>query len=122
MRKSEILRRVRDIQRATLAVEACLLDEYGICLNEGMLLCTIMSSEEGILASGDIGVRMGLTPSNVSKVIRSVESKGLVVRSTGSMDRRQMYFRLTDEGHRMIKAIENCRMEVPELLADFLNK
>lgn len=122
MRKSEILRRVRDIQRATLAVEACLLDEYGICLNEGMLLCTIMSSEEGILASGDIGVRMGLTPSNVSKVLRSVEAKGLVVRSTGSMDRRQMYFRLTDEGHRMIEAIENCRMEVPELLADFLNK
>lgn len=84
MRKSEILRRVRDIQRATLAVEACLLDEYGICLNEGMLLCTIMSSEEGILASGDIGVRMGLTPSNVSKVLRSVEAKGLVVRSTGT--------------------------------------
>ena len=48
---------------------------YGLCLNEGMLLCCLR--QEPRLSSGDIAKQLGLTHSNPPKGIRPVERKGL---------------------------------------------
>ena len=64
---------------------------------------------------------MNLTCSNTSKVIRSVEDKGLIERVLGEKDRRQMYFILTDEGRRKLEEIENEQIEIPELLQSIVN-
>lgn len=88
--------RIRDLQRAVHQFEANLERQYGICLNEGMTLCSL--SKAGRLSCGELSDLLGLTPSNMSKVLRSVEEKEFVRRELGTADKRQMYFSLTDEG------------------------
>lgn len=88
--------RIRDLQRAVHQFEANLERLYGICLNEGMTLCSL--SKAGRLSCGELSDLLGLTPSNMSKVLRSVEEKKFVRRELGTADKRQMYFSLTDRG------------------------
>ena len=63
----EKLCRIRELQRAVNRFEAALERSYGICLNEGMALCSL--SKAGRLSCGELGEMLGLTPSNTSKVL-----------------------------------------------------
>ena len=101
----EKLCRIRELQRAVNRFEAALERSYGICLNEGMALCSL--SKAGRLSCGELGEMLGLTPSNTSKVLRSVEGKGYVNRELGTNDKRQMYFSLTEKGRGLLGSI-NC--------------
>lgn len=65
--------KIRDFYRAITDFETRFEKRYGLCLNEGMLLCCLR--QEPRLSSGDIAKLLGLTHSNTSKVIRSVEKK-----------------------------------------------
>ena len=93
--------RIRDLQRAVHQFEANLERLYGICLNEGMTLCSL--SKAGRLSCGELSDLLGLTPSNMSKVLRSVEEKEFVRRELGTADKRQMYFSLTDRGRQLLE-------------------
>lgn len=114
----EKLCRIRDLQRAVNRFEADFEREFGLCLNEGMALCSL--STEGRLTAGELGERLGLTPSNTSKVLRSIERKGFVGRELGAEDKRRMYFSLTAAGRERLASIRCERIETPALLADFL--
>lgn len=116
MKKSEeeILCRIRDLQRAIIQFETDFEKCYGICLNEGMTLCSL--KKKGRLSASELGDLLGLSHSNMSKVIKSVEKKGYVERVVGEIDKRQMYFSLTDSGDRLIGSV-NCDMsQLPEIL------
>ena len=91
----EKLCKIRELQRAVNRFEAALERSHGICLNEGMALCSL--SKAGRLSCGELGEMLGLTPSNTSKVLRSVEGN----------DKRQMYFSLTEKGRVLLGSI-NC--------------
>lgn len=112
----EKLCKIRDIQRSVMAFEQKFMECYGISLNEGMALCSICQSETKQLTSGEISEALGLTSSNTSKVIASIEKKELVVRALGQIDKRQMYFSLTQRGEELLKSVKCGAMEVPELL------
>ncbi|TWV14393.1 MarR family transcriptional regulator [Bacteroidaceae bacterium HV4-6-C5C] len=116
----EKLCQIRDIYRAIAAFEAQLEKTHNLCLNEGMLLCSL--SDAGTLSSGEIADMLGLSNSNASKVIRSVEDKGLIKRVLGTKDKRQMYFSLTEKGKRNLSAIKCDKIEIPELLKNILEK
>ncbi|WP_295916165.1 MarR family transcriptional regulator [uncultured Alistipes sp.] len=106
--------RIRDLQRAVNQFEANLEKLHGICMNEGMALCSL--SKAGRLSCGELGEMLGLTPSNTSKVLRSVENKGFVSRELGTRDKRQMYFSLTERGRELLASV-NCKaIETPEIL------
>lgn len=92
---------------------------YGICLNEGMLLCSLSKKES--LSSGEISELLGLTSSNASKVIRVVENKGLIRRVVGDKDRRQMYFSLTERGQSLLGGITCESIECSTLLEAVLS-
>ncbi len=110
----EELCKIRNLQRAVNQFETAFEKRYGICLNEGMALCSLSRSER--LCPGELGEMLGLTPSNTSKVLRSVESKGYIARELSDRDRRQMYFTLTDKGRQLL-ATTCCReVGMPELL------
>ena len=114
----EKLCKIRDLQRAVAQFEMHFEKLYGIGLNEGMLLCSLSESER--LSSGEIGELLGLTPSNTSKVIKSVENKGLVERVMGMEDKRQMYFSLSRDGKVLLKKIKCGEIELPDLLNKLL--
>ena len=110
----EKLCRIRELQRAVNRFETALERSHGICLNEGMALCSL--SKAGRLSCGELGEMLGLTPSNTSKVLRSVEGKGYVNRELGTNDKRQMYFSLTEKGRVLLGSINCEEIETPELL------
>ena len=110
----EKLCRIRDIQRAVNHFELEFEARYGICLNEGMVLCSLSGAES--LTSGELSSLLWLTCSNTSKVISSVERKGFVKRLLGTKDKRQMYFSLTPEGRELIGSIHCTELEVPEII------
>ena len=57
-----------------------------------------------------------MTPSHTSKVIRSLEEKGLLRRVLGKDDRRKMYFELTDHGRQSLSKMRCGSVGVPEIL------
>ncbi len=95
----ETLCKIRDLYRAIAEFETRFEKAHHLCLNEGMLLCCL--SRKKRLSSGEIAEQLGLSNSNTSKVIRSVEDKGYIERNLGDCDKRQMYFSLTEAQSRM---------------------
>ena len=111
----EDLCKIRDLQRAIARFEAAFIQRFGLTLNEGMLLCTLL--EQPCLSASELAEALGLTPSNTSKVIRPVEDKQLIARLIGKEDKRQMNFILTTAGRELITRIKNTTYQLPELLA-----
>lgn len=110
----ETLCKIRDIYRSIAEFEVQFMQMYDLSLNEGMLLCTLLNSPK--LTSSEIAEALGLSASNTSKVIRSVEDKKLISRLIGKEDKRQMRFSLTAEGKNRITDIKNATFEMPDLL------
>ena len=65
----ENLCKIRDLQRAIIKFENSFEKQYGLCFNEGMLLCSLSKNET--LNSGEISSILDLNNSSTSKVIRS---------------------------------------------------
>lgn len=93
---------------------------HNVCFNEGILLCS--QSQTDKLSSRELAEVLGLTTSNTSKVIKSVEAKELVERVLGSADKRQMYFSLSKKGMRVLPEIKYNHLEIPDLLQEMLQK
>lgn len=102
----EILCRIRDVYRLINDFEIDFSKMFGLNLNEAMLLCSLRKYNH--CSSGEIAIMLGLSQSNASKVIASAEKKGLLERSSGSEDKRQMFFQLTDDGKEAIDKI-HCK-------------
>ena len=110
----ETLCKIRDVYRAIAEFEVQFTQMYDLSLNEAMLLCTLLNTPK--LTSSEIAEALGLSASNTSKVIRSVEGKKLITRLIGKEDKRQMRFSLTTEGKNRISDIKNATFELSELL------
>lgn len=111
--------KLRDIYRQLMAFEQDIQQRHGLNMNEAMLVCTL--GEQGVMTAGDMGTALGLTPSNTSKVIASVERHGLVRRSLSSTDRRLMQIALTAQGKRRLEALKCTEWQLPTLLREIVD-
>ena len=114
----ETLCRIRDLARAVADFEQQFGHHYGLSLNEGVLLCRLC--RHTTLTSGEIADVLHLSCSNASKVICSVERKGLVCRKLADEDKRRMLFSLTDKGRKELERLKVCSVEPPELIRQWL--
>lgn len=105
---------LRDIFRVIKDFEIEFQKKHDLCLNEGMTLCSLRNEK---MSSSDLAQRLGLSTSNMSKVIKAVESKGLVERILGDEDKRQMYFVLTAEGAKKLDVLK-CEEESLSLVLE----
>lgn len=110
--------RIRDIYRAIIDFEAVIEHTYGLSLNEGMLLCSLSAGKT--MSSSEIAEVLGLTCSNTSKIIKSVERKGLIKRTLGETDRRSMFFTITGEGMAKLEQVKSGTVEIPQILQEIL--
>jgi DNA-binding MarR family transcriptional regulator len=53
---------------------------------------------QGSCKMSEVGVRLGVTPRNVTKLVDNLEEEGLVIREAYPHDRRATLLRLTDRG------------------------
>lgn len=115
----ETLCSIRDIYRSIRNFELEFQKEHDLSLNEGMLLCSL---KEGKHSSGEIADMLGLTNSNASKVIKSVEDKGFIKRMLGEGDKRQMYLCITNEGKDKLKEIKCEDAKLNAVLSEIRGK
>ncbi len=108
---------IRDVYRALGNFETEFHKNHDLCLNEAMIICSL---KEGKLSSGQIAELLNLTCSNTSKLLRSVEEKGLVDRDLGEKDKRQMYFSLSQKGLKKLRSLESYTLDMPEILTKLI--
>lgn len=116
----ETLYRIRDIRAELQLMERNFEHAHGVSFNEAMVLCGLRRSER--MSSGEIGELIGQTRSNASKIIASVERKGLIERGIGDDDKRRMYFVLTARGRELIAAVEATGDRLNERLKALLGR
>ena len=110
--------RVRDIYRAITELETGMEAAYGLNLNEAMLLCNL--NDKGSMTAGEVGECLGLTQSNASKVIRSLEKKKLLKRTLDKADKRVMHFQLSEAGEEKLNGMDCQSIALPPLLESCL--
>lgn len=115
----EAICKIRELNRNIQKFEDNFINEFNLCLNEGMLLYLLLQKER--LTSGELAGLLSLMPSNASKVIRSLETKGLIDRELCEEDYRKMFFLLTEEGKKQIEIISCSSMEIPNWLKQLMN-
>lgn len=107
---------IKEIYRLLYQFEKEFFDKHKISINDAMVLCCLKHGEEK--SAGNICDFVGLSNSRVSKVLCSVEEMGYIQRRLGSVDKRQMFFKLTESGIRKVQ-----EMNVQSLhLKDFISK
>lgn len=119
MTKEEI-RQIRRIYRTIVALEQEINAQYGLNLNEAVLLCHLNDSDG--MTSGEIAETLELTCSNTSKVIAAVEKQGYVHRRIGKADKRNMQVALTAKGRGLQETMNCCSIPVPELLQQLIKE
>jgi DNA-binding MarR family transcriptional regulator len=68
--------------------------------------CLEALAAAGPLRLGDLGCRLGIAPSTVSRNLERLESRGLVIRGADADDARAARVRLTEEGKGAAREIE----------------
>lgn len=112
----EILCKIRNIYHAIGNIERQLQEAHGICLNEGSLLACL--DTHGKCTAGQIAQMLDLSASNTSKIIASMEKKGLVGRLRGNSDKRRMFFSLTPAGLDMLKSLSGQTEQAKQVLQE----
>lgn len=117
MEKISTICMMREVVHAISELEQQLMEKFNLTLNETMVVCCIGNST---VTASFICENTALAPSHGSKIIRSVERKGLVNRSLGADDKRCMHFTLTAEGKKVLSELKRHPLDVPELLQPLL--
>jgi DNA-binding MarR family transcriptional regulator len=108
----ECLCHIRSVYRMISSFEHTLQQQFGLNMNEAMLLCVVSEHED--ISSGEIAEEMGLSNSNASKVIASLEKQKLIGRHACKNDLRCMKFRMTKKGSELLSAFNCDSVQMPE--------
>jgi DNA-binding MarR family transcriptional regulator len=109
--KTKCICAIRRIYKAIGAFEIELERLIGLNINEAMLLCLL--SDKADLTASEIAEEMGLTKSNASKVISSLEQSGYVKRCICKEDGRSMRFHLTKKGIEQLSHVHCDQLQLP---------
>jgi MarR family 2-MHQ and catechol resistance regulon transcriptional repressor len=97
----ELLRTARDLE----AVFAAELAPYGLSLSRFAILMELRTARNHQLSLTALGERLVVVPSNVTKQVDNLETRGLVTRVPSAVDRRVSFVRLTNEGAALLEHI-----------------
>jgi DNA-binding MarR family transcriptional regulator len=112
--KKECICRIRNIYRAIVTFENELQKHLGLNINEAVMLCIVSENEN--ISSGEISEEMGLSNSNASKVIASLEKRTLIRRKACKEDLRCMKFVVTAKGKELLASLNCDNICVPDNL------
>jgi DNA-binding MarR family transcriptional regulator len=88
----------------TRALNAQLLAEHGLTVNDYEALYVLSRSEELRLKPVELAQQLLLTPSGITRLLDGLERSGLVKRAPCPTDRRVMYALLTEAGATKLEA------------------
>lgn len=114
---------MKDVLKAFYEFEKSLVQRHSLTMNEAILLCILgekVTDRKVHLSASDISEITGFSPSHISKVLRSAESKQWIKRSVCDRDKRKMYFSLSEEGLKKYKQLKNLPVQIPDILHKLL--
>jgi len=106
--------KLRNVYRAIIDIEKQLEHLVDLNINEAMLLCLLSDGDTRL--SGEIADQLGLTRSNASKVIASLEKRSLIRRQACKEDSRCQRFHITKKGTEVLEQVHCDNIKLPEEL------
>lgn len=104
--------RLKEIFRAIYIFETTLKKQFRLSLNEALALCALEQDKKN---SRELAQELGISFSRMSRVLGSLETKGLIKRTFGADDRRKMIFSLSREGAAKTAELHKHRPTFPLL-------
>lgn len=95
--------RLRRVLAAMRGRFAGALGEAGLTFPQWMLLKAL--SRRGRMTAREVAEALDCTPANATGIIDRLERDGLAARSRSDEDRRVVYVRLTERGHRKVEEV-----------------
>ena len=111
------VRLVRGHAAVTRAMNAQLLAEHGLTINDYEALLQLARADERRMRRVDLAERLLLTASGVTRLLDGLEQAGYVDRDACASDRRVTYAVLTDAG--LAKLRETSKSHVAEIRSFF---
>ncbi len=104
---------IRKLQTSLRNFEDQLKAETGLSFNDALLLCAV---NKGIGEPSALAKELELSPSRLTRVLDSLESRNLVERTLSIMDRRSLTVALTVKGSEVVKTYSCSELNLPEEL------
>jgi DNA-binding MarR family transcriptional regulator len=111
------VRLLRGHSSVTRAMNAQLVADHGLTINDFEALLHLSRAEESRMRRVDLAEKLILTASGVTRLLEGLETAGLVDRAACAADRRVTYAVLTDAGR--AKLTEASRSHVADIRAFF---
>ena len=90
--------------------EQTLKQETNLSLNEALCLC---QTAKGVLEPGTLARELELSPSRLSRILESLEQRGLLQRTISASDRRNVSLYLTKEGEIVVEKLHCTNIAMP---------
>jgi DNA-binding MarR family transcriptional regulator len=97
------VRLIRGHSAAIRAINAQLVAEHGLTINDYECLLHLARAEDARMRRVDLAERLLLTASGVTRLLDGLEQAGLVDRAFCASDRRVTYAVLTDAGRKKLE-------------------
>jgi len=111
------IRLMRGHSAVTRAMNAQLVADHGLTINDFEALLNLSRAEEGRMRRVDLAEKLILTASGVTRLLDGLEEAGFVDRAACASDRRVTYAVLTEAGHAKLK--EASQSHVADIRAFF---
>lgn len=89
--------------------------EHGLTMSIGFILLIV--DKEGT-PSTQLGPRMGMEPTSLSRTLKTMQEKGLIFRKVDADDKRKVLIFLTDRGVEVRRDVKSVVLDFNDKLAD----
>jgi DNA-binding MarR family transcriptional regulator len=104
--------KLKELYRLIYDIEASLQQQFGLSVNECMVLCSINMGQNTF---GQMAENLSQSKSRMSKILTELEKKQLIERNHADSDKRRMIFSLTSKGQSKLIEVENRDFNIPEI-------
>lgn len=104
---------LKDVLRLMGNLEDSIKEQFGLGLTEALVLCSI---DNGCSKAHTLSEEIGLSPSRLSRVLASLEKKGLLDRQRCEEDKRNWDNSPSNKGTQLLERLHNHGVDVPEPL------
>ena len=94
---------IRSHAAITRQLNADLLNEHDLTLNDYEVLCRLSSAEDWMMRRVDLAQSVLLTASGITRLLDGLERAGFVEKAACASDARVSYAKLTDAGARKLR-------------------
>jgi len=103
MRSEKLRRLLKELSSKEVSRKGISRRDRSIFTPEQLAVITILSSFGHGVATGEINEKIDLPYANTSRTLNRMEKKGLIYRSRGKEDKRQVIVKLTLEGQKIAR-------------------